>query len=126
MKTSVSLTKVAFTLNLLVARTVITTLTEGQIDRQRIRSPVSLLVVSQHQELKYVNDASCVGQLCSVKTVPNVQTVVQDPPVGARLQFGKPEKLWRPPKVRKNSQRRLHPSFLDPTKLDKGLTIISC
>ena len=33
-------------------------------------------------ELKYVNSVSCVDPLCSVKTVPNVQTVAQDLPVG--------------------------------------------
>ena len=35
--------------------------------------------------LKYVNNVFCVDQLCSVKHVPNVQTVAQDLPVGAIL-----------------------------------------
>ena len=33
-----------------------------------------------------MNDVSCVGHLSSVNTVTNVQTVVTNPPVGARLQ----------------------------------------
>ena len=42
LSTSVSLrTKVALTLSLLVTRTVVTNLTEGQIDRHRNRSPVN-------------------------------------------------------------------------------------
>ena len=36
---------------------------------------VSPAVVRQCQSLKFVNNFSCVDQLCSVKHVPNVQTV---------------------------------------------------
>ena len=42
------------------------------------------------QEIKHVKDVSYVDQLSSVKSVTNVATVVQDLPVGARLnQFWK-------------------------------------
>ena len=37
------------------------------------------------QLLKYVNNVSCVDQLCFVKLAPNVPNVAQNLPVGARL-----------------------------------------
>ena len=37
--------------------------------------------VVRRLSLKYVNNVSCVNQLCSVKHVPNVRTVAQDLPV---------------------------------------------
>ena len=48
---------------------------------------ISPVIVNQNkvQSLKPVNNASCVDHLCSVKSVPNVEPVVQNPPVGARL-----------------------------------------
>ena len=52
-------------------------------------------VVRQCQSLKYVNNVSCVDQLCSVKLALNVPDVAQNLPVGARLnQFGKLGKPW--------------------------------
>ena len=54
------------------------------VQGQRQRKSVSPAVVRQHQSLKYVNSVSCVDQ-CSVNHVPNVQTVVEDLTVGARL-----------------------------------------
>ena len=65
------------------------------------RKALSAAVVKQHQLLKYVNNISCVSQLCSVKHVPNFQTVAKDLPVGARLnQFWETwEALGAGPKV---------------------------
>ena len=45
------------------------------VQGQPQKKGVSLAVVRQHQLLKYVNNVSYVDQLCSVKHVPNVQTV---------------------------------------------------
>ena len=42
-------------------------------------------VFVQYQRLKYVKDVSCVDQSTSVQPVTNVQTTVQDLPLGARL-----------------------------------------
>ena len=42
-------------------------------------------VIVHYQRLKYVKDVSFVDQLSSVQPVINVQTPVQDLPVGARL-----------------------------------------
>ena len=55
------------------------------VQGQPQKKGISLAVVRQHQLLKYVNNVSCVDQLCSVKHVSNVQTVVKDLHVGARL-----------------------------------------
>ena len=43
-----------------------------------------------YQEIKYVNDASLVDHLSSVKNITNAQTVVPDLPVGAKL-----HQFWR-------------------------------
>ena len=53
------------------------------------------------KEIKHVNDVSCVGHLRSVNTVTNAQTVVTNPPVGARLQqfWERWEALGSSPKV---------------------------
>ena len=50
---------------------------------------ISLVIVSQNQKLKYVNNVSCVDQLFSVKLAPNVPNVAQNLPVGASL-----SQLW--------------------------------
>ena len=81
---------------------------------------VSLAVIRQCQPLKYVNNVSCIDQLCSVKNTPNVQTVAQDLPVGARLhQFSQLGNFWGQTKGNKNPQRGLHPSLPDPPEHDK-------
>ena len=49
------------------------------------RKGVSLTIVRQHQSLKYVNNVSCVDQLCSVKLAPNIPNVAQNLPVMAKL-----------------------------------------
>ena len=48
------------------------------------RKDVTLDIV-RRQSLKYVNNVSCVDQLCSIKLVPNIPNVAQNLPVGARL-----------------------------------------
>ena len=57
------------------------------------------------QEMKHVNNVSCVGQLSSVKNVTNVPTVVPDLPVGVRL-----HQFWRKWAAQSfnSPQRRLH------------------
>ena len=62
---------------------------------------ISPATVKQNQQLNFVNNVSCVDQLCSVKLAPNVPLVVQNLPVGARLsQFWKTwETLWAVLKV---------------------------
>ena len=56
------------------------------------------------REIKHVNDVSCVGHLRSANTVTNAQTVVTNPPVGARLQqfWERWEALGSSPKVVKS------------------------
>ena len=79
-------------------------------------------VVSQCQELIFVNNVPCVNHLSSVKIVPNIQTVVPDLPVGSKLlhQFwGNLGSLGDWSKGHKNAQRRLHSSLPDPAKPDK-------
>ena len=77
--------------------------------------------VVRHQLLKYVNNVSCVDQLCSVKHVPNVQTVCtrsafrgQTKPV-----LGNLGSLGGWTKGLTNAERGLHPPLPDQTKLVK-------
>ena len=94
-------------------------------DRRPQRKGVSPAVVRQHQSLKYVNNVSCLDQLCSVKLAPNVLNVVQNLPVGSRLsQFWETwEALWAVPKVVK-VERRV-PPFQTRPNLTGSPTIIS-
>ena len=85
------------------------------VQGQPQRKGVSLAIVKQCQSLKYVNNASCVDQLCSVKRAPNVPNVVQNLPVGARLnQFWKLGKPWGRTQSITNFK-----FFPDQTKLDQ-------
>ena len=77
-------------------------------------------VVRQHQLLKYVNNVSYVDHLCSVKHVPNVQTVAKDLPVGPDINsLGKLGKPWGRTKGPTNVERGLHPPLPDQTKINK-------
>ena len=53
---------------------------QGQAQRKGI-SPA----IVRCQSLKYVNNVSCVDQLCSLKLAPNVPNAAQNLPVGVRL-----------------------------------------
>ena len=82
--------------------------------------------VVRRRSLKYVNNVSCVDQLCSVKHVPNVQTVAKDLPVGARLnQFCEIwEALGARPKVLQMLKEGTLP-FQSRPNLTRSPTIIS-
>ena len=80
------------------------------------------------QEIKYMNDVSCVDHLSSIKSVTNVPVVAPDLPVGARLhQFrnnlgspgGQSKSCYSP-------QRRIHSPLAVPPNLTRLPTIISC
>ena len=75
-----------------------------------------------------MNIVSCVDQLCSVKHVPNVQTVVKDLPAGARLnQFWKTwEALGAGPKVSQMLKEGYTFPFQTSPNLTRSPTIISC
>ena len=49
------------------------------------RKGVNPTFCQMYTEIKYVENVSCVGHLCSVDLVTNAQHAVIDPPVGARL-----------------------------------------
>ena len=55
------------------------------VQGQSQRKGASPAIVRQCSSLRYVNNASCIDQLCSVKLVPNVPNVAQNLPLGARL-----------------------------------------
>ena len=86
-----------------------------------------MAAVRQHQLLKYLNNVSRVNQLCSVKHVPNVQTV-KDLPVGARLnQFWETwEALRARPKVVQMLKEGYTLPFQTRSNLTRSPTIISC
>ena len=97
---------------------------KGQAQKKGISPPV----VSQLQELKYVNNVSCVDHLSSVKHVPNVQTVVLDLPVRARLhQFWETwEALGACPKVFKILKKGCSLTFSTQRNLKRAPTVIGC
>ena len=96
----------------------------NHVQGQPQRKCVSPAVV-RCQSLKYVNNVSCVDQLCSVKHVPNVQTVVKDLPVGARLNkfLETWEALGAGPKVIQVLKEGYTPPL---PNLTRSPTIISC
>ena len=63
------------------------------VQGQPQRKDVSQAIV-RCQSLKYVNNVSCVDQLCSVKLAPNVGDVAQNLP--DCTSFGKLVKPWGP------------------------------
>ena len=75
-----------------------------------------------------MNNVSCVDQLCSVKHVPNVQTVVKDLTVGARLnQFGETWKAFGAgPKVIQMLKQGYTLPFQTRPNITRSQTIISC
>ena len=75
-----------------------------------------------------MNNVSFVDHLCSVKHVPNVQTVVKDLPVGAGLnQFGETwEALGDWPKVIQMLKEGYILPFQTRLNLTRSPTIISC
>ena len=97
---------------------------QGQLQRKGVSSAI----VRQRQSLKYVNNVSCVDQLCSVKGSPNALNVAQNLPVGARLnQFWKTwEALGAGPKVLTVSKEGYILPFQTRPNLTKSPTIISC
>ena len=89
---------------------------------------ISPATVKQNQKLKYVNNVYCVDQLCSVKLAPNVPNVVQNLPVGARLnQFWETwETLGAGPKVVQMLKEGYTLPFQTRPNLTRSPTIISC
>ena len=76
---------------------------------------------------KYVKDVSCVGHLCSVNLVTNVQHAVIDPPVGARLNqcWEKWEALGSSPKVVTTLREGYTLPFRFRPNLTRSPTVIS-
>ena len=67
------------------------------IKHRHQRKGVRRSVVRQPWSLKYVNNVSCVDQLCSVKHAPNVPNIAKNLPVGPDYtNFGKLGKPWGP------------------------------
>ena len=73
-----------------------------------------------------MKNVSCVDQLCSVKHVPNFQTVSQDLPVGAKPVLGYLGSPGGWSKTLTNAERGLHPPFRTKPNLTRSATIISC
>ena len=90
------------------------------IQGQPQRKGICLAVVRQRPSLKYVKNVSYVDQLCSVKHVPNVQTVVKDLPVRARL-----NQFWETWEGRTNVDISYTLSLQTRPNLTRSLTI-SC
>ena len=96
---------------------------QGQPQRKGIN-----LAFVRRQSLKYVNNVSCVDQLCSVKLAPNVPKVAQNLPVGARLnQFWETwEALGAGLKVVQMLKKGYTLPFQTRPNLTRSSTIISC
>ena len=97
------------------------------VHRQPQKKGISPATIKQNQ-LKCVNNVSCVDQLCFVKLAPNVPNVVQNLPVGARLnQFWETwETLWAGLKVVQMLKEGYTLPFQTRPNLTKSPTIISC
>ena len=97
------------------------------VQGQQQKKGISRVTVKQNQQLKCVNNVSCVDELCSVKTAPNVP-LVQNLPVGARLnQFWETwETLGVGPKVVQNVVQMYTLPFQTRPNLTRSPTIISC
>ena len=91
---------------------------------------ISPVFVKQNkvQSLKPVNNASCVDPLCSVNSVPNVEPVVQNLPVGARLTHF--WEVWADlgagPKVLQMLKEDYTLPFQTRPNLTRSPTIVSC
>ena len=97
------------------------------VQGQQQKKGISRVTVKQNQQLKCVNNVSCVDELCSVKTAPNVP-LVQNLPVGARLnQFWETwETLGVGPKVVQMLKEGYTLPFQTRPNLTRSPTIISC
>ena len=84
--------------------------------------------ISRNYKLKYVNSVSCVTQLSSVQPVVNAPNVVQNLPVGARLQTF--WKIWLDrgagPKVVQILREGYPLPFRIRPQLTRSRTVISC
>ena len=58
----------------------------GHSQKRELSPGAAACQTSRNYKLKYVNSVSCVTQLCPVQPVVNAPNVVQNLPVGARLQ----------------------------------------
>ena len=89
---------------------------------------ISPFIVNQKQELKCVNNASCVDHLCSVKIAPNVPRVVTNLIVGARMyQFWE---IWETMGAGPNVVQMLREGYTLPFQVKPNLTrsptVVSC
>ena len=92
---------------------------------QRQKNGISPATVKQNLKLKCVNNVSSVDQLCCVNLAPNVTNVVQNIPIGARLnQFW--ETLGVGPKVVQMLKEGYTLPFQSIPNLTRSPTITSC
>ena len=88
------------------------------VQEQTQRKGIHIAIVRQCQSLKYVNNVSCLDQLCSVKLAPNVPQNLsvwgQTKPVLENL-----GSLGGRTQSSTNVERGLHLTFPDQTKLDQ-------